>query len=171
MLFLGCRDFSIFFLVSRFVWPPLYRMSGPKNTHGLIPGRRRFWCRATDESQYQKKISIPNGDLGHLDTTKKDISNSQKAPSKKHLLLKSLLRTLLRAACCCMTLLVGTLLLQRTSQSLKRFVHFLGPPFAKSMALFPPCPSFLRDGETTVNIKFAILRGVKITVNGEIVLW
>ena len=73
MSFWGVSRFFIFFSVLRSFWPPSYRISRPKNTHGLTSGRRRSRCRRTvnAESRCQKGISIPKTDLSQLDTTKK----------------------------------------------------------------------------------------------------
>ena len=53
MSFLGYRDFSIFFSVSRFSTSNLQDVEARKSTHGLIPGRRRSRCWTT-ESRCQK---------------------------------------------------------------------------------------------------------------------
>ena len=55
------RDFSIFFSVSRSsLTSNVQDVEAPKNTQGLIPGRRRSQCRTTEwRIDTKKEISIP----------------------------------------------------------------------------------------------------------------
>ena len=87
--------------------------------------------------------------LRTLSLLKETLQASSKNPSKKHLLLEKLLRTLRRVACSCMTPLVCTLPVQRVQISglsivlpltMQKLSEELQEPFQPDLPLAAPTP-------------------------------